>query len=211
MKKQILVGIDRDGTIIKDGGYFGIKDNWKERIEIYHGFTEGLKLLKNNGLKAIVVSNQPGIARGYFDCRRVEEINKEIDRRLKAKGAVVDGWYYCPFVGKEYAVENNISLANPWVKETGLRKPDIGMLIQACHDLKLNLDSSPVYFIGDHLSDVQAGLNANGKSIFLLTGHGKRGEDKVKKMKKSYPGRIFIAGNFLSAAKIVLDDIILKL
>ena len=91
-----------------------------------------------------------------------------------------------------------------------MRKPGIGMLRQACYDLELNLDNSQIYFIGDHLTDVQAGLNANGKSIFLLTGHGKRGEDKVKKMKKDYPGRIFIAGNFLSAAKTVLDDIILK-
>ena len=128
MKKQVLVGIDRDGTIIKDDGYFGKKDNWKEQIEIYHGFTEGLKLLKRHGLKVIVASNQAGIARRYFNCQRVEEINKEIDRRLKAGGAILDGWYYCPFVGKDYAVEKGISSTSPGVNETNMRKPGIRML-----------------------------------------------------------------------------------
>jgi len=208
MEKQVLVGIDRDGTIIKDDGYFGKKENWKEQIKIYHEFIEGLKLLKRHGLKIIVASNQAGIARGFFDCNRVEEINQEIDIRLKANGAVVDRWYFCPFVGKEYAIKKNIPLTNPWVNETNLRKPGIGMLRQACYDLELNLDNSQIYFVGDDLTDVQTGLNANGKGIFLLTGHGKRGENKVKKMKKDYPGRIFIAGNFLSAVKTVLDDIL---
>jgi len=208
MKKQILVGIDRDGTIIKDDGYFGKKGDWKEQIEIYNGVAEGIKLLKGHELNVIVASNQPGVARGYFDCRRVEEINHEIDRRLKAEGAVVDGWHYCPFVERDYAIEKCLSLKNPWITEKDLRKPGIGMLRQACYDLKLNLNNSHVYFIGDRLADMQTGLNANGKSILLLTGHGKREEDKVKEMKEQYPNRIFISGNFLSAAKKVLEDIL---
>ncbi|MBI2047207.1 HAD-IIIA family hydrolase [Candidatus Pacearchaeota archaeon] len=211
MKKHILVGIDRDGTIIKDDGYFGKKEDWKKQIDIYNGVVEGIKLLKGHELNVIIASNQSGVARGYFDCKRVEEINWEIDKRLKAEGAVVDGWHYCPFVGRDYAIEKCLPLTNPWVKEEDLRKPGIGMLKRACHDLRLNLDNSQIYFIGDQSSDVQAGLNANGKGILLLTGHGKREEDKVRRMKEQYSGRIFIAGNFLSAAKKVLEDIILKL
>lgn len=134
MKKFCLVGIDRDGTINEDRGYFGKEDDWKEQLIIYPHVIEVLTALKSDPrFKIVVASNQAGVARGYFDVTRVEEINREIAGRLGLKGAVLDGWYSCYFIDKKYAREKGISLDSPWVKETdvetGLNAKGKGILI----------------------------------------------------------------------------------
>lgn len=206
-KKKILVGLDRDGTINYDTGYFGKDDSWEEKLKIYSGVIEGIKNLNQNPLiKIIVATNQAGVARGYYDCERIEEINNYIDEIFKSNKALVEGWYYCPFVSKEYAKEKNIPSENNWVRETDMRKPGIGMLKKACNNLGLNLEDLKVYFIGDKKSDVETGLNCNGKGI-LIPNKG-IGSDfkKVEEMRKNYPKRVFIAPNFLEACRIVLSN-----
>lgn len=207
MGKEILIVLDRDGTISYDPGYFGKDNNWKDETRLIEGVVEGIKKLNETGVKIIVASNQAGVAREYFDCERVEEINGYFDSLLRKEGAIVDGWYYCPYVGFRYAGEKGVRKDSIWIRETDLRKPGIGMIKQACNDLGLELEDCFVYFIGDHLNDINTGLNANGKGILVLSGHGMDAEKEVRILKEKYEDRVFIAENFLSAVNIILEDI----
>ncbi len=204
---KFLVGLDRDGTINVDVGHFGKSSEWKSQLVIYPFVTEGIRRLKAEPTASVVVAtNQAGVARGFYGRERVGEINSYIDGLLRAGGAFIDGWYYCPFVGKGYADANNLSPDNPWVVESDMRKPGTGMLKQAAKDLGVSLDGLPVYFVGDTKGDVQTGLNAKGKGVLVLNEKNQKEYVKVKEMEQSSSGRIFFADNMLVAAEIILDD-----
>ena len=162
-----LVGLDRDGTIIKDQYYLGSTEDYMNKIELYP-VSEGIKLLNKSGAKVVVISNQSGIAREYFDCNLVEEIDGEIFNQLKQEGAIIDGWYSCPHVDFKYAKKAKIELPGEWVVENPkCRKPNIGMLEEACDDLGLKLDDIEAYVIGDKQIDVQTAKNAGGKGYLV--------------------------------------------
>ncbi len=204
---KFLVGLDRDGTINVDVGHFGKSPEWKSQLVIYPYVTEGIRRLKTEPTASVVVAtNQAGVARGFYGRERVVEINMYIDDLLRKGGAFIDGWYYCPFVGKDYAERHSLASDNPWVVESDMRKPGTGMLRQAAKDLGVSLDESPVYFVGDTKGDVQAGLNANGKGVLVLNEKNQKEYVIVKEMEKSSRGRIFFADNMLVAAEIILDD-----
>ena len=209
MKKLILVGLDRDGTINVDNGYFGKEDDWKRKLVIYNNVAEGIRLLKSDPrFKVIVATNQAGVARGFYGVERIEEVNREIDRRLRLDGAVIDSWQYCPFVDEEYARKRDLAEDNPWIKNTDMRKPGIGMLRKATEEMGLRLeDFADIYFLGNTTGDVKTGLNANGKGILILNGEN---EDKcilinIMRKKPEYKERAFIANNLLSAAQIIME------
>ncbi len=214
MHNTCLVGLDRDGTINVDPGYFGKDDDWKEQLEIYSGVTEGIKKLKSYyGVKVIVATNQAGVAMGFYGVERVKEINEYIDQLLRAQGAFLDGWYFSCFVDKKYAKIHELVDHN-WVNDnTDETKPGIGMLRRAAKDLGFTLESlavtdnlSRIYFIGDRVSDVKTGLNAKGKSVLVTDGKNNNDYKKAKDMLKEYPERIFFADNFLSATEMILSD-----
>lgn len=206
MKDNLFV-IDRDGTINYDPGFFGIDPKWRNQLTIYSGVVEGLKLLKNRG-KVVVASNQAGVARGYLDLERVTEVNRAIAEILNSRGVYLDGWYSCPFVDKDYAAKHKIPLPSQWVNETDLRKPGIGMIKLACEDLRLKLEETQIYVIGDKEADVRTGLNANGKSVLVTQSEeGRKAEEAVEGLVLKYPDRVFKSPDVLAAARIVLDDI----
>ena len=207
MEKPVLWFLDRDGTLIEDPGYLGRKDNWKEEIKVFPGVIQGLSKLRETG-KIVVGSNQAGVARGYFSIEIAEKVQEYIREILRGEGGVIlNGWQICPFVGEDYAKKHKLRVENPWVKETDMRKPRIGMISLACLDLGLSLEDLQVYSIGDKAIDVQTGINARGKGILVLTGHGEENREKVEQMRLQYPGRIFIANNFLEAARLGLEDL----
>jgi len=128
---------------------------------------EGIKLLNKGGIKVVVISNQSGVARKYFNCEILKEIDLEIDNRLNQKGAIIDAWYFCP-VGFDYAQEKNIVLPNKWVVENPkCRKPNIGMLEQTCKDLEWKINGTQIYLIGNKESDVKTAQNARGKGYLI--------------------------------------------
>jgi len=207
-RKIILIGLDRDGVMNHDPGHFGKENNWKKQLKFYGGVAEGIKLLKQNPfIRIIVATNQAGVARGYFDCKRVEEVNNCMDDFLKSVGAFVDAWYYCPYVNETYAKEKKISLPNEWVKINNERKPGIGMLKKACEKEGISLQNTIVFFIGDKEVDIKTGLNAGGKGILIRNGENRIDYLKTKELKKVHPEKIFFANNFLNACQIILDDI----
>ena len=178
--------IDRDGVLIVEKNYLKeIAD-----IELEEGAEEAIKLLRRHGFKVIVVSNQAGVARGYFTESTVRTVNGHIDALLKASGAVIDGWYYCPHHPKGTVAE--------FAVQCRCRKPEPGMLFQAADDFQLDLGAS--YMIGDKGSDIEAAERSGCKAgILVTTGHGKEIEPENLKTFK------YVAGNILDAVKMIVN------
>lgn len=153
--KQKAIFIDRDGTINKYRGFI----KTAEDIELIDGVIDAIKKINSSEYLAIVVSNQPVIARGEASFDEVDKMFNKIETLLGQEGAYLDGVYYCPhhphsgYEGeiKELKIECNC------------RKPKIGMLEQACQEF--NLDLSKCYMIGDTNLDVKTAINAGIKSI----------------------------------------------
>jgi len=208
MANKILVGIDRDGTIIEDAGYLGKEDDWENHIIVCHGVVEGLKKLRtDNRIRLIVATNQAGVARGFFPVERIEEVDQKIAGILKGRGVEFDGWYFCPYVTSEYAKAKGIPLDNKWVVDNGMRKPGIGMIEQAAKDLDVKLkDFKAVYYLGDKPSDVQTGINSGGKGILITEGQGERYEETKTIMSRNKE-KVFFACNVSEAADIILNDL----
>jgi D-glycero-D-manno-heptose 1,7-bisphosphate phosphatase len=177
--------IDRDGTIIKECEYL----SEPEKVIILSGVIEGLKLLKHHNFKCIVVSNQSGVARGYFKLSNVLSIEEKINEFLIIEGIKIDAYYYCPHhidgIIKEYAIDCNC------------RKPKIQMALNAQKEFDINLSES--YMIGDKDIDIQFGKNFGAKGTILVkTGYGK----KFLKSGKILPD--FIATDFIDADNFIL-------
>lgn len=147
------VFLDRDGTIIEDVGY----PHERSQIRFLPGVSEAIKRLNENGFKVIIVTNQAGVARGYFSEEAVKELNKYIQESLAEQGAFIDMVYYCP-----HHIEGVIE---EYRKACYCRKPNPGMIEKAVRDFDIDVESS--FLIGDHLSDVEAGMRAGCGTILL--------------------------------------------
>lgn len=139
MNKAFL--LDRDGTINVDTGYIGDPN----KLELLPGAAEAIRMMNEAGYLVIVISNQSGVARGYFTVWDVERVNNSLNEMLKEKGAHIDAFYYCPHLAdgvvKEYAVECDC------------RKPKLGLFKQAINDF--DLEPKLCYACGDRLRDVK--------------------------------------------------------
>lgn len=190
MNKAVF--LDRDGTINEDKGYI----NHPSRIEILPGVIPAIKILNRSGLKVIIVSNQSGIARGFFSVSTLKKINSKLLEIIESKGAHIDGMYNCYHSPdgkiKEYAVK------------CSCRKPGTGMAKSA--QKKFNIDLKKSFMIGDKISDIEFGHNFGGKSIFILTGYGlgdwEYNREKILKVKPD-----FVARDMLVAAKWIMKNI----
>lgn len=159
--KRPAVFIDRDGTISEEVGYV----NHPSRFQIYPYSFEAIKLLNENDWLAIVVTNQAGVARGYFSEDVVKEIHTELNRKMLESSARLDAIYYCahhPTVGEP-----------PYRLDCSCRKPKAGLIERAATDFEIDLPSS--WMIGDRYSDIELARNAGLNSAFVLSGYG-RGE-----------------------------------
>ncbi|MFC1921389.1 D-glycero-alpha-D-manno-heptose-1,7-bisphosphate 7-phosphatase [Chloroflexota bacterium] len=161
MEKAVF--LDRDGIIIKDTGYIGEV----ARVELLPSVGEVIRLLYDNGFKVIVITNQAGVARGYFTEEAVQEVNNFIKESLAQEIAIIDDFYYCP-----HHVEGVIE---EYRKECYNRKPNPGMIEKAESDYNIDLKQS--FIIGDKSSDVEAGYRAGCRTI-LLTGQDYQGSIK---------------------------------
>ena len=156
--KQKAIFLDRDGTINKYVGFLRNIDDF----ELIEGVAEAIKLINQSGYLAIVVTNQPVIARGEVTWEELNEIHKKMATLLGKEGAYVDGIYICPhhpdkgFEGEcpEYKIDCDC------------RKPKPGLLLQAAKDFNIDLTES--YMIGDSQRDVEAGENAGVKKSIKM-------------------------------------------
>jgi len=145
--------LDRDGTIIEDIGY--LSDTCQ--IRILPGAAEAIRLLNNNGFKVIIVTNQAGVARGYFTESRANEINERLLQLLADRGSIVERIYYCP-----HHIEGIIE---KYKKECNWRKPNPGMIEEATREYDLDIKNS--FMVGDKISDMEAGHRAGCKTIVV--------------------------------------------
>ncbi len=151
--------LDRDGCLIEEENYLSDPD----KVRLCPGVPEALKLLRNAGYLLIVVSNQSGIARGYFTEQDLRAVEQRIDVLLAEHGISLDRSYYCYHHRKGAVAE--------YAKDCTCRKPEPGMLLQAAKDFSLDL--TQCLMIGDKTSDVEAGVRAGCKAQALVrTGHG---------------------------------------
>ncbi len=137
MNKAVF--LDRDGTIIVDKGYSFLP----ESIQFLDGAIAGLKLLKKHGFLLIVISNQSGIARGYFTETQLQVFNNAMCEQLERFGVQIDAIYCCP-----HHPQGNIT---KYSIECNCRKPKIGLFKTAVQDFDIDLSKS--YAIGDRLTD----------------------------------------------------------
>lgn len=151
--KQKAIFLDRDGTINKYVGFLCNIDDF----ELIEGVAEAIKLINQSGYLAIVVTNQPVIARGEVTWEELNEIHKKMATLLGKEGAYVDGIYICP-----HHPDKGFEGERPEYKiDCDCRKPKPGLLLQAAKDF--NIDLSESYMIGDSHRDVEAGENAGVK------------------------------------------------
>ena len=152
--KQKAIFLDRDGTINKYVGFLrDIND-----FELIEGVADAIKLINQSGYLAIVVTNQPVIARGEVSWDELREIHKKMETLLGKEGAYIDGMYICP-----HHPDKGFEGERPEYKiDCDCRKPKPGLLLQAAKDF--NIDLSESYMIGDSHRDVEAGENAGVKA-----------------------------------------------
>jgi D-glycero-D-manno-heptose 1,7-bisphosphate phosphatase len=185
MNKAVF--LDRDGVITQEPPHYAHKI---DQLELIPKSAEAIRLLNINGFKVIVVSNQAGVARGYYQEKDIQIYNNEMKRQLEEKGAYIDAIYYCPHYPKATIKEYRINC--------DCRKPKPGMLKQAEKDLNLNLKLS--FLVGDKISDIEAGYRAGCKTILVLTGQG---NVELKKISEMDTKPTYISKDLFAAIQII--------
>jgi len=150
------VFIDRDGTLNVEKNYL-----WRiEDFEFIPGVPEAIGRLNRAGYLVVVVTNQAGVARGYFQLDDVTRLHAHVQQQLAACSARVDGFYVCPH-HPEFG-------APP--QRCDCRKPAAGLLLKAADDFGIDLGNS--FMVGDKRADIEAGLRAGCTPILVRTGYG---------------------------------------
>jgi D-glycero-D-manno-heptose 1,7-bisphosphate phosphatase len=154
MNKAVF--LDRDGTVNEEVGY--LTD--LSRLRLIAGAGAAIKRLNNAGYKVILVTNQSGVARGYFPESLVHKAHELLTKMLREEGAVLDGIYYCP----HHPTAGNAK----YTMACDCRKPGTGLIDVAAKDFKIDIDRS--FMIGDKWSDVELAQRAGVHAILVMSG-----------------------------------------
>ncbi len=179
------VFLDRDGVI-------NVEKEYLHRIgdfEFLPGVPQALRLLKEAGFLLIVVTNQSGVARGYYSLEDVDRLHRHLQDQLAPYGAAVDGFYVCPHHPEHGAGDLTINCS--------CRKPLPGMIEKAVVDFQI--DPARSYLVGDKLSDIEAGQAAGCRSFLVRTGYGGRDAEVV-------PDDVAIFDDLPAAARAILEE-----
>jgi len=139
--------LDRDGTLMEDSGYIGTAD----RITVFSGVPQALRLLETAGYERIVVTNQSGVARGYFEETDVDCVHEALAQRLEMAGATIDAFYYC----------GHLEMCD-------CRKPLTGLVNRAVRERNIDLARSVVF--GDRWSDIELARNLGIPGVLINAG-----------------------------------------
>lgn len=171
--------LDRDGTLIEEANYLA----GPEGLKLFPFAAEAVRLLREHGFLVVLITNQSGIGRGYFDENDLREIHAKLIADLAIENAELDAIYFCP-----HAPENGCDC----------RKPQTGMIRQATADFSIDVENS--WTIGDKAIDAETGFNAKTKTALVLTGYG------VPEMQKLNVKPDLIAENLLKAAQKIVSS-----
>jgi D-glycero-D-manno-heptose 1,7-bisphosphate phosphatase len=182
--KKRAVFLDRDGTIAEEVGYA----NHLSRFAVYPFAARAIRKLNAAGVPVVVVTNQSGVARGFFPESLVEQMHDKMSAELAAGGAHVDAIYYCPHIRDDAC---------------SCRKPLPGMLEKAAREHDLNVRGS--FIVSDRYNDIRMGQDNGCRSILVLTGYG-RGEYEWNRA--SWPRQPdYVAENLAEAVDIILQEL----
>jgi D-glycero-D-manno-heptose 1,7-bisphosphate phosphatase len=158
MSRRAII-MDRDGTVCDEVGYV----NHVDRVRLLPRSAAAIQAANDAGFQTVVVTNQAGVARGYFAEALIDEVHDRVRELLAEGGARLDGIYYCP---------HHPEVGGPaYKKRCTCRKPSPGMLERARDEMGIDLSGS--YMIGDTVKDVEAGHRAGTTTVLVLTGYGK--------------------------------------
>jgi D-glycero-D-manno-heptose 1,7-bisphosphate phosphatase len=184
MNKRPAIFLDRDGVIIEEVNYLSHPD----QVKLIPGAAKAIQTLNTLGIPVIIVSNQAGVAKGYFPITQIPLVHARLNELLAQEKAHADAIYYCPHHSEGSVPEYAITCK--------CRKPSPGMLLEAEKNHQLDLSAS--WIIGDKASDVEAGINAGCKNILVRTGYG----DTITS--ESLPAGTIIKTDLLEAVNFIL-------
>src|SRR6266540_357682 len=190
--KRRAVFIDRDGTISEEVGYI----NHLSRFRLFPYAAAAIKDLNESNWLAIVVTNQAGVARGYFSEDTIQKVHTAMTKKLESSGARLDAIYYCahhPSVGKP-----------PYRLDCDCRKPKPGLISRAAKDFDIDLEAS--WMVGDRYSDVELARNAGVKSMFVMSGYGRGEWEHQRSSWTEQPD--LVAEDLLEAVQHIVSDFV---
>ena len=196
---QRAIFLDRDGTLNEERGYI----TELAQFSLYDYAAEAVRHINAAGWLAIVVTNQAGIARGFYTESFLDELHAAMRTQLLAQGARLDGVYYCPHLMPERFEPHKLEDAalQPWRIVCDCRKPKPGMLERAARELEIDLSASVI--IGDRYGDIAAGHAVGARGALVLTGHGQSEyEQRAQWLRQPE----FMADNLLAAVEQILSD-----
>lgn len=180
------VFIDKDGTLIEDVPY----NVDPELIQLTPGAIAGLHLISEAGYQLIVITNQSGVARGYFPESALVAVEGRVRQLLAQFGISLAGFYYCPH--HPDGVVQSLAIA------CSCRKPEPGLLLRSSADLGIDLARS--WFIGDILNDVEAGRRAGCKTI--LIDNGNETEWQLSPQRSPH----YTVADLVEAARVIVEE-----
>ena len=193
---RTAVFLDRDGTINEEVPYL----NRMEKLRLIPGAAEAIRRINESGMMAVVVTNQSGVARGLFDEAFVKKTNAYLQDILRAEGALIDAFYFCP----HHPTEGK----GIYLQTCRCRKPAPGMLLRAAEELGIDLNHS--YMVGDMLQDIEAGMRAGTRGVLVRTGNGEESVAALTAGSESGDGSttqpVCIAADLRQAVAWILED-----
>jgi len=183
------VFLDRDGTLNEEMGYV----NHVERFVLLPRVGEAIRLLNEHGFKVVVITNQSGVARGYFPESLLHLVHQRMEALLENEGAHLDGIYYCP--------HHPDAGVPAYRQECHCRKPDTGLAETAAREL--DVDCSKSYVIGDRGAELEFAHRIGAQGILVLTGYGKGEWEYCRDQWKVKPD--YVALDLYEAVHWILD------
>ena len=183
------VFLDRDGTIIEEVGYLDRPD----RVSFFPFSIDAIRVLNRAGLAVVMVSNQSGIARGFFTEAVVDDVHREMAATLAAGGAHIDAYYYCP--------HHPHGSVPAFTKVCECRKPARGLVDRA--EAELGIDPARSFVVGDRWLDVGLARTVGGKGVLVRTGYGEREE----RMPRPDVSADAVVDNLIAASSWILGNL----
>ena len=189
MNRHPAVFLDRDGTLIEEVGYL----DRVERVRLFPWSVAAIRALNEAGIPIVLITNQSGVARGFFTEAVVDEVHRRIGELLEAGGAHLDAYYYCPHHrdGKiaRYAIACDC------------RKPGRGLVDRAIREL--GVDGAASFTVGDRWLDIALARNIGGRGILVRTGYGADEENRPSDGLQADA----VVNNLIEAASWILENI----